>query len=66
MRVDIPALPRMGDVIRLNSENFVVTVVAHALDEGIESYYLALVYLDTANNYFKEYDRSRYGRTPRP
>ena len=54
MRVDLPAIPNREDIVRLNNENFVVTAVAHALDEGLESYYVAFVYLELVNVYFQE------------
>lgn len=50
-RVNMPAVPNREDIVRLNSENFVVVAVAHALDEGLEGYYVAFVYLVREKEY---------------
>lgn len=64
-RVNIPAVPNRKDLVRLNNENFVVTAVAHALDKGLESYYVAFVYLELANIYFKDYGNPGLRQSPR-
>lgn len=50
-RVNMPAVPNREDIVRLNSENFVVVAVAHALDEGLENYYVVFVYLVREKEY---------------
>lgn len=54
LRADIPTVPNREDVVRLNNENFVVIAVAHALDKGLESYYVAFVYLLTVEEYQRQ------------
>lgn len=58
-RADIPALPGREDIVRLNDQNFVVVAVAHALSKGLESYYIAFVYLATEKEYHRERNLKR-------